>query len=81
MRIGTGETVDAAQAAELLGLADRELLREGLAAALLHSEGQRRVFDAVFDVYFPARVGVRTGDAHQRVPVRDRDQDAPWHTE
>ncbi|MFF7187462.1 VWA domain-containing protein [Streptomyces sp. NPDC008222] len=73
MRIGTGETVDAAQAAELLGLADRELLREGLAAALLHSEGQRRVFDGVFDVYFPARVGVRTGEAPaDREELRDR---------
>ncbi|MFF3513193.1 VWA domain-containing protein [Streptomyces sp. NPDC004393] len=77
MRIGTGETVDAAQAAELLGLADRELLREGLAAALLHSEGQRRVFDAVFDVYFPARVGVRTGDAPaDREELRGRLADA-----
>ncbi|MFD4568827.1 VWA domain-containing protein [Streptomyces sp. NPDC058467] len=57
VRIGTGETVDAAQALEALGLADRELLREGLAATLLHGTGQRRVFDPVFDVYFPRRVG------------------------
>ncbi|MFF1655733.1 VWA domain-containing protein [Streptomyces sp. NPDC058255] len=57
VRIGTGETVDAAQALEALGLADRELLREGLAATLLHGTGQRRVFDPVFDVYFPRHVG------------------------
>ncbi|MGV9563403.1 vWA domain-containing protein [Streptomyces sp. NPDC003480] len=73
IRIGTGETVDAARAAETLGLADRELLREGLAATLLHNEGQRRVFDAVFDVYFPARVGVRTGEAPgDREELRNR---------
>ncbi|MFF4213975.1 VWA domain-containing protein [Streptomyces sp. NPDC001796] len=61
--IGTGETLDAARVVEVLGLADRELLREGLAATLLHSEGQRPVFDAVFDVYFPARVGVHATEA------------------
>lgn len=58
VRVGTGETVDAARAAAVLGFADRALLREGLAATLLHSADQRRVFDAVFDLYFPYGVGV-----------------------
>lgn len=62
LRIGTGETVDAARAMEALGLADRELLREGLAATLLHGAGGRPVFDAVFDLYFPRGVGVPDGD-------------------
>ncbi|WP_028798712.1 VWA domain-containing protein [Streptomyces sp. 142MFCol3.1] len=62
VRIGTGESVDAAQALEALGLADRERLREGLAATLLHNPGQRRVFDPVFDVYFPRRVGALDAD-------------------
>ncbi|MET9504500.1 VWA domain-containing protein [Streptomyces sp. NPDC006622] len=57
LRVGTGETVDAARAAAALGFADRALLREGLAATLLHSADQRRVFDAVFDLYFPYGVG------------------------
>ncbi|MFI1170812.1 VWA domain-containing protein [Streptomyces melanogenes] len=57
LRIGPGETVDAAAALEVLGLGDRERVREGLAAALLHHEGQRAVFDPVFDLYFPLRVG------------------------
>ncbi len=61
LRIGTGETVDAAAALEALGLADRERVREGLAAALLHQEGQRAVFDPVFDLYFPLRVGAPDG--------------------
>ncbi|MEV5925299.1 VWA domain-containing protein [Streptomyces cellulosae] len=62
LRIGTGETVDAARAVEALGLAERELLREGLAATLLHGAGGRPVFDAVFDLYFPRGVGVPDGD-------------------
>ncbi|MEU1022506.1 hypothetical protein ABZ366_10515, partial [Streptomyces sp. NPDC005904] len=61
LRIGTGETVDAAAALEALGLADRERVREGLAAALLHQEGQRAVFDPVFDLYFPLGVGAPDG--------------------
>ncbi|MEW2041199.1 hypothetical protein AB0885_29745, partial [Streptomyces sp. NPDC005534] len=63
VRIGTGETVDAAQAVEALGLADRDRLREGLAATLLHNPGQRRVFDPVFDVYFPRGGGAAVAAA------------------
>ncbi|MET7886890.1 VWA domain-containing protein [Streptomyces avermitilis] len=75
IRIGTGETVDAARALEALGLADREYLREGLAAALLHGTGQRAVFDPVFDLYFPRGVGVPdpgSGPAPDRDELRDR---------
>ncbi|MFD8818282.1 hypothetical protein ACFV23_44045, partial [Streptomyces sp. NPDC059627] len=57
VRVGTGETVDAGLAVAALGLADRELLREGLAATLLHGTRQRAVFDQVFDLYFPRTVG------------------------
>ncbi|GAA2362222.1 VWA domain-containing protein [Saccharopolyspora halophila] len=57
IRVGPGETVDAAAALEALGMADRERLREGLAAALLRADGQRAVFDALFDLYFPLGVG------------------------
>lgn len=65
VRIGTGETVDAGLAVEALGLTDREHLREGLAAALLHSEGQRSVFDPVFDLYFPRSVGAPQDTRHE----------------
>jgi len=54
---GTSETVDAAAVAEVLGMDDRVLLREGLAAALVRRGGQRDVFDQAFDVFFPAAVG------------------------
>ncbi|WP_406351674.1 VWA domain-containing protein [Streptomyces sp. NBC_01635] len=74
VRIGTGESVDAARATRELGLADRESLREGLAATLLHTTGQRPVFDAVFDLYFPRRVGTPEGrtDPADRAALRER---------
>lgn len=54
---GTSETVDAAAVIDVLGLSDREQLREGLASALVRRGGQRDVFDMTFDLYFPAGVG------------------------
>ncbi|MFD9321457.1 VWA domain-containing protein [Streptomyces sp. NPDC060053] len=72
LRVGTGETVDAAEAAAALGFADRGLLREGLAATLLHSTDQRRVFDTVFDLYFPYGVGAPEGEPGDRDDLRDR---------
>ncbi|MFF9219212.1 vWA domain-containing protein [Streptomyces viridosporus] len=72
VRVGTGETVDAARAVEALGLGDREVLREGLAATLLHTTGQRPVFDAVFDLYFPRRVGTPDTGPVDREELRER---------
>jgi uncharacterized protein with von Willebrand factor type A (vWA) domain len=57
LAVGPAETVDAAGALGVLGLADREQLRHGLAATLVRRDGYRSVFDAVFDLYFPAAVG------------------------
>ncbi|GHI03615.1 hypothetical protein AQI88_35765 [Streptomyces cellostaticus] len=76
VRIGTGETVDAALAVEALGLTDRELLREGLAATLLHGPAQRAVFDPVFDLYFPRVTGGSDGGSTDREELRDRLADA-----
>ncbi|MFI6402070.1 VWA domain-containing protein [Streptomyces sp. NPDC050548] len=72
LRIGTGETVDAALAMEALGFTDRELLREGLAATLLHGNAQRPVFDPVFDLYFPRGIGAPQGEPTGRDDLRDR---------
>ncbi|MGK4579328.1 vWA domain-containing protein [Kitasatospora sp. HPMI-4] len=66
MRIGPGETVDAAAVLKVLGLTDRAYIREGLAAALLRTDGQRAVFDATFDLYFP--LGVGTPEAARETP-------------
>ncbi|MEU9243615.1 VWA domain-containing protein [Streptomyces sp. NPDC048385] len=71
VRIGTGETVDAGRAVAALGLTDRELLREGLAATLLHGTGQRAVFDQVFDLYFPRGVGGPGGGSGDRSGDRE----------
>lgn len=65
---GPSETVDAAAVLDVLGLADRELMREGLAAALVRRGGQRAVFDAAFDIYFPLGVGT---------PEQTRSSDEP----
>lgn len=55
--VGTGETVDAADAITRLGLDERSILREGLAGTLTRKHSQRETFDEVFDIYFPPRVG------------------------
>ncbi|GGQ14940.1 VWA domain-containing protein [Streptomyces griseomycini] len=72
VRVGTGETVDAARAVEALGLVDRDRLREGLAATLLHTAGRRPVFDAVFDLYFPRGVGAPGAGPADRDDLRER---------
>ncbi|GAA2069032.1 VWA domain-containing protein [Aeromicrobium halocynthiae] len=70
---GTSETVDAARVAAVLGFDDRELLREGLASALVRRGGQREVFDMTFDLYFPAGVGTPEAarDVDDDVSVED----------
>lgn len=71
---GPSETIDAGTVLEVLGLADRERMREGLAAALVRRGGQRAVFDAAFDLYFP--LGVGTPElAREETPDLDRLRD------
>jgi uncharacterized protein len=83
MQIGPAETVDAARSVAVLGLASREQLRHGLAAALIRREGSRSVFDAVFDVFFPVGVGLteaarsfETGDMDDVSRLREQLADA-----
>lgn len=61
--VGTSEIVDAAAAARVLGYADRSRLREALAATMLRRAGQRQLFDELFDLYYPAALGARSGVA------------------
>lgn len=75
LRIGPAETVDAAAVLDVLGFADREQMRAGLAAALLRSDGQRAVFDASFDLFFP--LGVGTPEALRGSEPTDDTQDPP----
>lgn len=76
IRVGPAETVDAAAVLQVLGLTDRERIREGLAAALLRADRQRAVFDATFDLYFPLGMGelaaTRAAPAADVTELRDR---------
>jgi uncharacterized protein with von Willebrand factor type A (vWA) domain len=72
---GPSETIDAAAVLDVLGMADRDRMRAGLAAALVRRGGQRTVFDAVFDLYFPLGVGTperaRAEGPHDAEGLRD----------
>ncbi|MEW2483017.1 VWA domain-containing protein [Mycobacterium sp. NPDC049093] len=58
--VGPSETVDAGRVITVLGLGDREALREGIACAVLRRPDHRDTYDAMFDLFFPAALGDRT---------------------
>jgi uncharacterized protein with von Willebrand factor type A (vWA) domain len=70
---GPSETVDAADVVRVLGLDSRDLLREGLAAALVRRGGQRDIFDMTFDLYFPLAAGATqvVRDQHGELDLED----------
>ncbi len=68
--VGPSETVDAGQVIAVLDLMDREMVREGLACALLRRPAQRATFDGLFDLWFPAALGERTGADEVEIPRR-----------
>ena len=51
--VSPADTLDAVEAAELVGYQNRSLLKNGLAAALAKSRHELTVFEAAFDDYFP----------------------------
>jgi hypothetical protein len=57
VRISTAETLDALRAAELVGYADRQLLKNALALALPKTLDEKNAFDACFDRFFSFRSG------------------------
>src|SRR5271157_2501026 len=57
--VGPSETVDAGRVMAVLGLGDREVLREGVACAVLRRPDHRETYDAMFDLWFPAALGAR----------------------
>ena len=57
--VGPSETVDAGRVMATLGLGDREVLREGIACAVLRQPDHRETYDAMFDLWFPAAMGAR----------------------
>ncbi|NKT45926.1 hypothetical protein GS676_24170, partial [Rhodococcus hoagii] len=79
--VGPSETVDAGRVMSVLDLLDREALREGLACSLLRRPTHRATFDALFDLWFPAGVGLRGQGADEapsipRTPDGEIDFDA-----
>lgn len=58
--VGPSETVDAGRVLTVLGLGDREALREGFACAVLRRADHRPAYDAMFDLWWPAALGDRT---------------------
>lgn len=68
--VGPSETVDAGQVLTVLDLMDREMLREGLACALVRRSTQRATFDGLFDLWFPAALGQRAAAQEVEIPRR-----------
>ncbi|MCK5753759.1 MAG: hypothetical protein KAH46_13770, partial [Mycobacterium sp.] len=73
--VGPSETVDAGQVMATLGLGNRQVLREGLACAVLRRPDHRDTYDVLFDLYFPAALGARTvlsdDDTEEGLPPED----------
>src|SRR6201992_4399101 len=59
--VGPSETVDAGRVMGVLGLGDREILREGLACAVLRRPEHRETYDAMFDLWWAAGLGPPAG--------------------
>lgn len=75
LRVSVAEGIDAIAAMEVVDLLDREQLRGALAATMVKRRLQRPVFDAVFDVFYPAVTGDSVLPASE-TPVPPRDPDA-----
>lgn len=61
MPVSLAEGLDAAQALTRVDLADRDSLRAVYAATVVKRHGHRRVFDELFDLWFPAALGDGVG--------------------
>ena len=55
--VSLAEGLDAVEAIDALGIAERESLRAAYAATLVKRQNHRPGFDQVFDLYFPALIG------------------------
>ncbi|MGW5313292.1 vWA domain-containing protein [Nocardia thailandica] len=75
--VGPSETVDAGRVLSVLELLDREVVREGLACALLRRSTHRATFDDLFDLWFPIATGARTGDEPELPRTPDGAIDVP----
>jgi uncharacterized protein len=55
--VSLAEDLDSVRAAAAVGLGERETFRSALAATLLKRQTHRQLFDAIFDLYYPAVLG------------------------
>jgi len=58
-RIATSQAIDAVRAVSLVGLADRDAVRDAIACIVVQSARERRRFDALFDAFFGVGHGGR----------------------
>ncbi|TGD74285.1 VWA domain-containing protein [Mangrovimicrobium sediminis] len=70
LRISPAESLDAVRAAELLGYANRERLRDGLCTTLAKTADERTTFLRCFDQYFRRELGdfSQTSDEREQQP-------------
>jgi uncharacterized protein len=71
VRISTAETLDALRAAELVGYADRRLLKDALALALPKTLEEKAAFDTCFDRFFAFRSREALSPAEGSAPDAD----------
>ena len=76
LTVSLAEALDAAEAVRAVSLEDREVLRAVYAATLMKRQPHRRVFDEVFDVYYP-----RVWGAGLTKPDDVRAAPAPWEVD
>lgn len=57
VRISTAETLDAFNTVQLIGYADRQLLKQSLALVLPKTQDEKALFDATFDQFFSFKDG------------------------
>jgi len=72
VRISTSETLDALNAAAVVGYADQSLLRQSLAATLTKTHADKERFERCFELFFNAR-----GESAQSASPQDKPAPSP----
>ena len=72
--VSTGEAIDAARTVDVIGYADRPVLKASLGLVLAKSTGEKIIHDRVFDQFFqpPAAAAASTSDAGARADAAAR---------
>jgi uncharacterized protein with von Willebrand factor type A (vWA) domain len=74
VRISTAETLDALRTTELVGYANRQLLKDALALTLPKTLDEKNAFDACFDQFFSFRSRASPPPAEGSTPEVDESQ-------